>query len=263
MPAIPVDGATFRPGEISCRIRWAKDSTTSSRAPRIDGALLLGAASGRTDRPGGDAAACPRDRASSDNFVILAIRRSFCAPRVTTIFRARPPRHREIMNGTLHLRLPVAGEDDDIDRVARAVDLMLDEDRAPSRPPQKRRATTSPMISAAPSPSPRAKIERSSSTTRRESSNRARPWRPPSPKSKQCRRRFSHLAISAGRTCRAGEAAPGIRSRRGLCPGPRSLRAARTIEVRLDGSSTPTGRARARGRGSHARSHLESRRQCD
>ena len=64
------------------------------------------------------------------------------------------------MNGDLHLRLPVAGEDDDIDRVARAVNLMLDEiarllDRLKSAGDNIAHDLRTPLAVA------RAKIERS------------------------------------------------------------------------------------------------------
>ena len=81
------------------------------------------------------------------------------------------------MNGELDSRLPVANEDDDIDKVARAVNLMLDEiarllDQLKSVGDNIAHDLRTPLAVA------RAKIERALDNEERNRINCARPWRP-------------------------------------------------------------------------------------
>ena len=128
MPAIPIDGQAHVIQE-----ELAPDST-SAREPAIfvgrrlpnDGVLLLGRSLLETYSLQGTLLRAMTVALLPTVLAILAIGALF-ARRASQRFERIHDAIVRIMNGELDFRLPVTNEDRDIDKVARAVNLMLDE----------------------------------------------------------------------------------------------------------------------------------------
>ena len=165
-----------------------------------------------------------------------------------------------IMNGELHSRLPVASEGDDVDKVARAVNLMLDEierllDQLKSVGDNIAHDLRTPLMVA------RAKLDRALEedagilSTARDDAGRPRPDR------QGVRHHRGDPARFRRRKGRPSETVQGLRPRRSLRRGGRVLSAARGVEVGRDDHRRRRARPRSRRRGPDARGDLEPRRQ--
>ena len=121
-----------------------------------------------------------------------------------------------IINGDLDLRLPVANEDDDIDKVARAVNLMLDEiarllEQLKHAGDHIAHDLRTPLAVA------RVKIERALDSEEDIEHLRADMASGPRPDRKSVGDDFGDLARLRGRKRRAQDAVQGFRSRGDLC----------------------------------------------
>ena len=128
VPAIPIDGRRMSSKNSSCPIQAATASPPSlSPAARPDGGVLV---LGRSLREAYELQETVLRALTTallpTILVILAIGAIF-ARRASQRFERIHDAIVRIMNGELDSRLPVTNEDRDIDKVARAVNLMLDE----------------------------------------------------------------------------------------------------------------------------------------
>jgi signal transduction histidine kinase len=127
MPAIPVDGrAHVVPEQLLPDASRSEPAIFVARR-RADGGVVL---FGRSLREAYDLQATVLQALAitlaPTILLILAIG-AFFASRASRRFERIHGAIVSIMNGDIHLRLPVANDGDDVDKVARAVNLMLDE----------------------------------------------------------------------------------------------------------------------------------------
>ena len=148
-----------------------------------------------------------------------------------------------IMNGELDSRLPVTNEDSDIDKVARAVNLMLDEI---ARLLAQLRSTGDNIAHDLRTPLAvaRARIERALNNESGIDQLREALEAALCQIEKVSTAVSAILRISAVENGAGQDAVQGVRSRRGLRPGVRFLRAARRIEGRDDGRRRRRGPSR-------------------
>ena len=222
MPRIPIDAeAHFVNEDVFPDPHGDKDPAIFVARRRADGGVLLLGRSLREDYDLQETLLRALAIALLPTILLILAIGAWFAHRASQRFKRVHDAIVRIMNGDLDLRLPLAGEDD-IGKIARAVNLMLDEiarllDHLKSAGDNIAHDLRTPLAVA------RAKLERAldnesgTEQLREALRGRARPDR------EGVHDDLGNLADIGGGTGRAREAVQGLRSRRGLRATPRFL----------------------------------------
>ena len=263
MPPIPIDGRAHRRSRrasAGSARRQGRPPSSSPAVARTEACFCSDAACGRTTT-------CRRRCCARSRSALVADHSA--DPRRSARSSPVAPRLRlerihgaivSIMNGEFHSRLPVANDRDDVDKVARAVNLMLDEierllDQLKSVGDNIAHDLRTPLMVA------RAKLERALEEDAGIQPARATMRARPRPDRQGLRHHRGDPARLGRRKRRPAETVQGLRPRRRLRRGGRVLSAARRVEVRRDDHRGRRARSRPRRRGPDARGDLEPRRQ--